>query len=170
MVTQMRRMPIPTCSGVNLTMAERTLTRMRGCRPHMYWNKMFRRYSNSGYSSSRACNNCLDSNLYMVDHLNSLGNIILLSINFWCKFCQFDSFSSFGLDYCDSLRVEFVVGAGLDVEQAEAHQIWQDCPRPAKIGGKSCNSHGSIDWGFFRRSIQIFNFVLFSLSTQVAAY
>ena len=29
---------------------------MSGWRPHMYWYKIFRRYSNSGYSSSRACN------------------------------------------------------------------------------------------------------------------
>ena len=48
--------PKVTCSGVNLTIAERTLTRMRGWRPHMYWNRMFRRYSNSGYSSSLAWN------------------------------------------------------------------------------------------------------------------
>ena len=32
-----------------------------------------------------------------------------------------------------------VVEAGLDVGQAEAHQIWQDCPHPTGNGGQNHN-------------------------------
>ena len=80
--------------------------------------------------------------------LNSLHNFFSFPWLYDASCTNFTLSPSFVLTILITLPVESFVEAGLDVVQAEAHQIWQDCHHPAGQGwSKEVELEGKIRKG-----------------------